>query len=134
MRHRNSSDWMWAYACDVIAQVEATRRQFLQPIAPPDGVVAWRAPADVAETAEHILVVVALPGVPAQSVEVRLEGRDLVVVGQRRVQVAPDAVLRRLEIPHGCFECRLLLPPGQFEITPWRLVDGCLHLTLTKLG
>ena len=41
---------------------------------------------------------------------------------------------RRLEVPHGCFERRVGLPAGRYELGRRELADGCLTLTLRKLG
>ena len=42
--------------------------------------------------------------------------------------------IHRLEMPHGCFERRIGLPPGRYELGRSDLADGCLTLTLRKLA
>jgi HSP20 family molecular chaperone IbpA len=55
-------------------------------------------------------------------------------VGERPLPAPAEAHIRRIEIPYGRFERRIALPPGAFEIREHRMVDGCLLLTLLKLG
>ena len=42
-------------------------------------------------------------------------------------------LIRRLEMPHGCFERRIPLAAGRYELTRRELAQGCLTLTLRKL-
>lgn len=104
----------------------------------PGGAVAraaWEPPVDVFETAAALWIVVALPGVGEEQIEVRFDGASIVVAGERRLPVqGRAAVLYRLEIPHGRFERRIELPPGRFRVGQRDLVDGCLVLSLEKLG
>jgi HSP20 family molecular chaperone IbpA len=77
---------------------------------------------------------VALPGVPESSLEVSTDGMSLLVVGTRRQSAAPGDTIHRLEIPYGRFERRIALPAGRFELASHDLVDGCLVLTLRRIG
>ena len=56
----------------------------------------------------------------------------LSIAGRRRLPVARAAAIHRLEIPHGRFQRRIKLPAVRLELSRSELVDGCLHLTLTK--
>lgn len=76
-----------------------------------------------------------MPGVSPDRVEVHLEGGAVVVRGERPLSLRrPGYAVRQLEIPYGGFERRIALPPGRFEASAPQLVQGCLVLTLRKLG
>ena len=57
------------------------------------------------------------------------------VAGERTLPTPRGAgVIRRLEMPHGCFERRIALPAGRYELVRRELAHGCLTLTLRKLA
>ena len=91
--------------------------------------------ADLFESTHCLTIVVALPGVEAQDLQVLLEGQDLIVRGERRLpqRCRVGGEVRRLEIPFGRFERVLPLPHGRFELTRNELDLGCLFLELKKL-
>ena len=127
--------WMWERARSMLEQADRLQRRFFQ-LAPPGGKRStWEPPVDVFETATELWILVALPGVPAERVEVALHGALLVVRGQRPLPEAfRRATVHRLEIPYGRFERRIQLPDGRYEIGPRQLVDGCVVLRFAKLG
>lgn len=94
----------------------------------------WEPPVDMFETEHELSMIVALPGVPPDSVLVVIDGGALVVAGARPLPAPARAAVRRLEIPYGRFERRIDLPPGLFEIVQRELANGCLLLGLRKLG
>ncbi len=123
---------MWAEACEMLDRAERMHRRFFRPAAP-TGQPVWEAPTDVYETEGEYVVVVALPGVDPETVEVLVERRAITVTGERRLPVAHGpAVIHRMEIPHGRFERRLELPPFPLELGRRDLADGCLVITLRK--
>jgi len=127
--------WMWAQACELIDQAERLHRQFFRPTVSARAFAAWEPPIDVFEDGREIVIVVAMPGVAADRVEVQYEPGAVVVRGERRVSLRrPGYVVHQLEIPYGGFERRIALPPGRFEASAPQLVQGCLVLTLRKLG
>jgi HSP20 family protein len=131
MASRNDLDlWMWVEACELLGRAERLQRQFFRP-AP--GAVAWEPPVDVYEDERELVVVVAMPGVPASRLSVTHEGGAIVVRGARPLPVGAGHGVRQLEIPYGAFERRIDLPPGRFEAGPPELVDGCLVLRLLKV-
>ena len=77
----------------------------------------------------------ALPGVRAEQLEVRFEGDTLVVAGERTLPtprgagaiLPPGDAARLLRAAHR-------LPAGHYELGRRELADGCLTLTLRKLG
>lgn len=133
MSARDLEAWMWAEAVQRLERAERLQREFFRPTRtrPPR---QWEPPVDVFETADAIWVVIALPGVSTDRLtELEIRGDELLVAGERPVP-APDteAVLHRLEIPHGRFERRVVLPYPRLSIARHELADGCLYLTLRK--
>lgn len=118
----------------MLEQAEQLHRQFFTPARRTGRQPTWEPPVDVLESADQLWILVALPGVAREQVEVTVDGRVLTVVGQRPVPtIANASQIRRLEIPHGRFERRLELPVGHYELTRRELSDGCLVLGLRKL-
>jgi HSP20 family molecular chaperone IbpA len=133
MPTRDSRLWMWAEACEFLDRAERLQRQFFQPGRSPVR-PNWEPPVDIVETARDLVITAALPGVAPNEVEVALDGGVLIVAGSRRLPVETrDAVIHRLEIPHGRFERQISLPPGRYEVGPWTLTHGCLQINLRKL-
>jgi HSP20 family protein len=118
----NTSDltlWMWAETCDVAGQAEMLQRQFFRPTALRSMPAAWEPPADVFEDEREIVVVIAMPGVTAERMQILAEPGVLIVRGSRPLSLlGPGHSVRRLEIPHGTFERRILLPAGRLELDP----------------
>jgi len=133
MRTRFPTDWMWAQAFEVIEEAERMHRQFFRLAAPGRGPVTWEPPVDVFEDEHDVFVVVALPGVPANRIEVTAEDGELVVRAERSLPFATSPRgLRRLEIPYGYFERRVQLPEVRLETAKREVRDGCLILRLRK--
>lgn len=131
MAARDVQVWMWSEAVETLARAERLHRQLFQPssLRTP----AWEPPADVLETAREVLVIVSLPGVNIDAVEVAIEDGALALGGRRTLPPAlRDAVIHRLELPQGRFERRLPLPAGRYRNVTRRAVDGCLVITLEK--
>jgi HSP20 family molecular chaperone IbpA len=124
---------MWQQAFDMLGEAERLHRRFFELSPQPGSGPSWEPPVDVMETAERLLVIVALPGVSPEHVEVVASQGKLSVVGERPMPNAGGAALKRLEIPYGRFERRLDLPGGHYEIEQRELLFGCLRLTLRKL-
>lgn len=131
-------DWMWSEACDMLARAERLHRAFVRPARSREQMPAlpvWEPPADILETGEEVVVIIALPGVEAERAEVMIDGNDLVVGG---VRVLPSefrhALIHRLELPQGRFERRLRLPAGTYREVRRAAAAGCLMITLRKAG
>ena len=135
MRRSDPSDWMWAEACDLIDEAERLHRRFFRLTASTPARAAWEPPVDMFESERELVIVVAMPGVVAERVEVIHEPGALIVRGERRLPFAvrPLAV-RNLEIPYGAFERRIALPGGRYDVAPPDLTNGCLLLHLRKIG
>lgn len=117
----------------MLARAERLHRQFFRPAQSTSPLAAWEPPVDIMETEREVLVLVALPGVSADRVEVAIEGDELVVVG---VRVPPEAlkssVIHRLELPQGHFARRVRLPSGPYGSFRRSAVDGCLLIGLER--
>jgi HSP20 family molecular chaperone IbpA len=124
---------MWAEACAMIERAEQMHRQFFQPGTAAAPAASWEPPIDVFESERDLLIVVALPGVDSQDIEISSEAGVLLVAGVRRLPAAVrGAEIVRLEIPQGRFERRIRLPAARWELSRSSLVNGCLLLNLTK--
>ena len=121
---------MWAEACEILDRAEHLRRQFYQP----NRIASWEPPIDVFETEHDLWIVVGLPGVGADQLEIAVSDGVVIVSGERRLPVQSRAAIHRLEIPHGSFERRIKLPAGRYELDRRDLADGCLVIGLRKLS
>ena len=133
MSSRNSTDWMWAQACALIDEAEQMHRQFFRLGVSERPQAVWEPPVDVFETDSDVIVVIALPGVAADAVEVTMEPGALLVRAEARFPFAPGRhVVRRLEIPYGYFERRIPLQIAGLEAGTRESANGCLVLRLRK--
>jgi HSP20 family protein len=133
MSSRNSTDWMWSQACELIEQAERMHRQFFRLLPSERAQAVWEPPVDVFEDEREVVIVIALPGVAEQGVEITLEQGVLVVRAERRIPSAGTrGAVRRLEIPYGHFERRIPLSNLQLEAGTREFRDGCLILRLRK--
>ena len=135
MPTRTPTDWMWAQACEVLDQADRMHRQFFRPAGydRPQGM--WEPPVDIFEDETELILVVALPGVPAERIEVTIDNADLVIRAQSRFPFSGTRrSVHRLEIPYGHFERRIRLPDGRYDQGTPELVNGCLTLRLRKIG
>ena len=131
MAERQLEALMWAQACEAMERAERLYRQFFHR----GGATRyWEAPCDIFETDDTLTILIALPGVPVEQIQVTMSAGVLVVTGERPLpsDMAKARILR-LEIPHGRFQRRIELPPARFEITGRHLADGCLMVRLHKL-
>ena len=135
MSSRSPTDWMWAQACELIEQAERMHRQFFRLAASERAQASWEPPVDVFEDEHEIVIIVALPGVPAERVEVTRESGALVVRAESPLPFSGSRrAVRQLEIPYGYFERRIPLPEARLETGTRELLDGCLVLRLRKIG
>jgi HSP20 family molecular chaperone IbpA len=125
--------WMWSEACEMLTRAERLHREFFRPVQSASRSPTWEPPVDILETRHEVLVVVALPGVGAGSVEVAVDAGNLMFAGVRTLPIElQTAVIHRLELPQGRFERRVRLPPGQYGVIRHSIVDGCLLITIEK--
>jgi HSP20 family protein len=134
MSSRDPIGWMWAEACQMLDQAERLQRQFFRLDFPRGTRVAWEPPVDVFEDEGEFVVVVALPGVSPESAEAKIDGRTLLIRARRRISLGDRRfAIERLEIPHGYFERRLVLPQIRLALDSQQWSDGCLVLTIRKM-
>lgn len=133
-RRTDPSEWMWAQACDLIDEAERLHRRFFHLAGSARAQALWEPPADVFEDESEIVVMVAMPGVPADRVQVTQEAGALVVRGLRPLPfTGARHAVRHLEIPYGAFERRIPLPNARVEVGTPELALGCLVLRLRKV-
>jgi|SRR5579862_8917581 len=134
MSTRNPSDWMWAQACELIEQAERMHRQFFRLSTTAPARTVWEPPVDVFEDEREWVIVVALPGVPAERVAVSMDAGALVVRAECPLPFASARrAVRQLEIPYGYFERRIPLPSAGLEAGTQESRDGLLIVRLRKL-
>ena len=133
MRSRDPRWWMWAEALELLQDAERLQRQFFQ-VGVLRGAPCWEPPVDLYENGNELTLLVALPGVTPQQLQVVLAPTLIIVRGERSLPTnSRRAAIHRLEIPYGQFERRIVLPAGGFELIDQRLEHGCLVLELRRL-
>ena len=132
MSSKQRDPWNWQHTWELLDSAERLNRTFFlrrSATARP----VWEPALDVYESETAIWIVVALPGVDPAEIEVRFDGRALVISGQRsRPEACAHMAVRRLEIPHGRFERSVELPPGTYRLDSRVVRDGCLVVELTR--
>jgi HSP20 family molecular chaperone IbpA len=124
---------MWAEACQMLEQAERLHQQFFGRAAVGRR-IAWQPPADVFEDEHQVLVVVALPGVPPECINVVIDGNSLTISADCEMPIpGASCAIRRMEIPHGYFERRIDLPAVRLSLGAPQSKYGCVILTLRKL-
>lgn len=135
MATRDADRWMWSEACAMLMRADRLHRQLFQPQRGRLHMPAWEPPADVLETASHVVIYIALPGVNQDHVEAAIDEADLVVSGVRVIPAELDnALIHRMELPQGRFERRINLPPGRYDQITKRSIDGCMEIKLRKFA
>jgi HSP20 family protein len=124
---------MWAEAVARLDEAERRHRHFFDLLAAPAARTVWEPPANIFVGGSEVHVVVALPGVCAEEVQVQFTPSGL----QVDAVAAPPSLgsgmdVMRLEIPYGRMRRRIDLPPGRYALIERRLELGCLHLRLTE--
>ena len=140
----SANDWdfiLWQRANDLLQQAERIRRNFLQVAegaryrASHGRTPRWEPPVNVIETDEGLWVISAVPGVAVDRVEIRLEGCELVIAGERPLpRCCADGELKIWEIPLGRFERRLRLVGGEKPLSVGEISfeDGLFIIEIRK--
>ncbi len=132
MRSDDPRLWVWAEALQLLRGVEQRQRQFFAVVSS-QSLPCWEPPVDAYEQDGELRLLVALPGVKANQVEVVFDQAGLLISGQRPMPGSwHRAAIHRLEIPYGRFERRISLPSGKFELLEQFVEDGCLRLVLRR--
>lgn len=116
----------------MLDRAERMQRQFFT-----HAQVAWEPPVDILETGDAIVMHVALPGVPADSVTIGLDPGGVTLSAARAFPCRGDTHnIHRIEIPYGRFERYIGLPLGDpyspLELAEKSLADGVLTLVFRK--
>ena len=140
----SAQDWdfiVWQRANDLLQRAERIHRNFIQVAAGAryrlshGRTPSWEPPVNVVETDQSLWVISALAGVAVDRVDVRLEGRDLVITGERPLpKCCHDGELKLWEIPLGRFERRVTLVGGEHLLLLGNISfqDGLLIIELRK--
>ena len=80
MPERQLDRLMWAQACEAMERAERLHRQFFHRA---HATPCWEAPVDIFETEDTLTIVIALPGVDPDQVQVTLSAGVLIVSGER---------------------------------------------------
>ncbi|MCU0839518.1 MAG: Hsp20/alpha crystallin family protein [Rhodospirillales bacterium] len=119
----------------MLDRAERLQREFFQLSVERERGPAWQPPIDVIETEHEVAVVVALPGVRPHDVAVAVEDGTLVISAVRSLpRAGSGSVIRRLEIPYGRFERRVVLDGETLRLDRRDFANGCLMLTFRKIG
>jgi HSP20 family protein len=132
MSSRDPTRSMWAESLALLEEADKMRRQCFELRFGRMGGPSWEPPVDIYETQRELMIIVALPGVPADTVMVVIDGGSLSISGRRAIPAPQSAAVHRMEIPYGSFERRIDLRSGMYEITRRDISDGCLYITLRK--
>lgn len=123
---------MWAEACALVDEAEQLHRRFFQLLGARAAPV-WEPPANVFSGQREIWIAVALPGVAAQDLRVRLSPAGLLVEAEIAPPVPSERMrVLRLELPYGRLQKRIELPAGGYLLAEQRLENGVLYLRLLK--
>lgn len=133
-KFRDPAGAMWLHALKMLEQADQLHRRFFQLGKPAAHGPVWEPPADILETGRYLQILIALPGVDASDITVSIENNSIHVIGERQAALPANTVIRRLEIPYGRFEKRIDLPDEHFQLLENVVKNGCLRLTLNKLG
>jgi HSP20 family molecular chaperone IbpA len=126
---------MWMQAIDLLEQAERMHRQFFRLAASEQPRPTWEPPVDVFEDDDGVVILVALPGVPPDRVDLTYERGALVIRAERPLPFpGTRGAIRQLEIPYGNFERRIALSGVQLDGGTRELVNGCLVLRMRKAG
>ena len=119
MAKEDPRNWMWSEALQMLARAERLHRDVFSPPQASRRGVNWEPPTDVLETQDAVLVLVALPGVDPDKVEIVIHNSGLSIAGER-------------VLPQGRFERHIPLPPGRYEAPRSGVANGCLVIRLAK--
>jgi len=129
----------WEQANDLVKQAERIQRSFIEVATSSRyertrSARAWSPALNLVETERGLSVICALPGVKAEHLEIRADGNQLIIRGQRAL---PDCCqhgqLKLWEIPLGPFERRITLPrENVFAVNQSFFEDGLLIIELGK--
>ena len=93
----------------------------------------WAPPVDVVDDGEKLVFEVDLPGVPRESVSIKVEKRILTVEGERKLELQPKHDYVRMERAHGPFIRSFRLPDSvDADAISAELNSGVLRISLPQ--
>jgi HSP20 family protein len=99
------------------------------------GPSGWTPAVDVFETSDKYVVMVELPGLTQDDVQLQHHDGHLTISGVRRERESPCEQFHRIERGHGTFSRTLQLPiPVEGERVTADLRDGVLTVTCPKVA
>ena len=135
MPERDVGNWMLTEAFALLERADRMHRQFFHLGAVRAQRPVWHPPVDIYETEAEVVILVALPGVEPDRVEIHQDGAALLVRGERPMPASSrEALIHRLEIPFGRFERQITLSSPDLVPVRQELVSGCLQIVLRKSG
>ena len=135
MPERDVGNWMLTEAFALLERADRMHRQFFHLGSVRAQRPVWHPPVDIFETETEVVILVALPGVEPDRVEIHQDGETLLVRGERPMPApSREALIHRLEIPFGRFERQITLSSPDLVPTRQELVSGCLQIVMRKSG
>jgi HSP20 family protein len=109
--------------------------EMLRPMAQSEADRTWAPPVDIRETEEHLMLVLDLPGLRKEDVNITVENNVLTVSGERRFDAdQKNETLHRLERAYGAFTRSFTLGPTvQTDKVEASFQDGVLHIRVPKV-
>jgi len=134
MRQTDPHAWMLTQAIELLHGAGRLHRQFFQ-LTQAGESPRWEPPVDMFGNDQAICLLIALPGVMPERLDVSLVQQVVVVQGERSLGASfgGDTIFQ-LEIPYGRFERRVQLPHADFRMVDMLLQNGCLRLTLERVA
>lgn len=134
MKHRNAD--IFSDFERIRERMEQAWRQVLGPPgAPRFSTTLIELAVDIYETDSEVVVVAEIPGISEEEVNIEVEGRMLILSGERKPrQGRPGRLYSQMEICHGPFRRELLLPA---QVNPEQAraeySQGMLEIVLPKV-
>lgn len=134
MSRFRSRSFTFSQALDALVEAEHARFRAFAPRGAAGRGPQWEPPIDVLETEDEVLILSAMPGVDPEAIEVTLDDAGVLTIRGHRAMPAElrHALIHRLELPQGCFERRIALPPGHYGAIARDTVNTCLVIRLAK--
>ncbi|BCQ28914.1 Hsp20/alpha crystallin family protein (plasmid) [Caballeronia sp. NK8] len=125
---------MWEAAVDVLERAAQLHRQFFRLAGQRAEAPVWEPPIELFEDHGRLSVVIALPGIRPDLVQVTLENSTLTVTAERKLASAfSKGIVHCFEIPYGRFEREIRLPSGRYRMVRRDSEHGCLLLDIEML-
>lgn len=97
--------------------------------------VDWVPDLDIYEGPTEFLLVLSVPGVRAEDLDVTVDGRTLVLAGRRTLELPAKVAAHLVETPRGRFERRIRFPANcAMDRISTSLRDGQLVIRVPKVS